>query len=96
MNTIATAMRDFAERQRERRKCPPRATSEDVRHIMRQLDLATDLYLSAVDGLMEKYNLACPVGETIDTRDFLGCLRDLLADELTGPLMKRADEWEGN
>jgi len=95
---IADALRDYEQRERERtdRRVPSRINSDDIRHIMRQLDLATDLYLSAIDGYMERYNRSCSVTATIDTRDFLNGLRDLLADELTGRLMQRADELDGN
>lgn len=67
-------------------------SSFDIEFALNGIEVARDLFLSAVKGYLESTD---EVAGMVDFDGFANRVHDLMADELRGPLMKRLEEMRG-
>lgn len=68
----------------------------DVQYAMDKIELARDLFLSAVKSTLENNEHVEDLAGRRRFESFAAQVHDVTADELLGPLMKVRDEMEGN
>lgn len=79
----------------EQRRKPAIAgyNSFDIEFARKGIEEVLPLFLSAVKSYLDSNE---HVADMVDFKGFADRVTDLVADELTGPMMKYADELEGN